>query len=427
MAPFTALAVAAITITITVRALPFDNQPGAFPPYLCSFSLADQTGSAFAFDLRPVGSQAVSTDNGYNYTLSVCGVVSGFACNPTWGVPWPFAPAHQLTNDKPPGGQCYNNALESTAPCTQYCEPAGRGVPLHALQNPSNAATGGLITTFADVRTGNNDLGGCPFDEHLGRELGRSLQIVHNCDASIPAGTVKLLGVGENPVCNYVATVASAAACGVKTAGMLPPAGGPAVPPSTPGAGPVAPYLCSPSLADTAGKSWGFSLSQLFNGSADYVASDANGTAYHFNVCGNARQVCSPAYAVEGSWGGVVASYAASPPPPGAKCLLANGTTTNCTSGCHTAADGVPLWKLTAPANGATGGVTMLLQGLYVSADEPAAHQCRWDPHGDAIAMDVHVDIACDASTPANTLVVTGPVVVTAGCHYAIPAKSAAA
>ena len=143
----------------------------------------------------------------------------------------------------------------------------------------------------------------------------------------------------------------------------------------------------------------------------------------HAQVCGTASKVCVPTFDVQANWGGVVAQFSAAPPPAGKTCQLANGTLVPCTSDCHTVADGAPLWTLTDPSNSATGGITMQLQGLTVNADEPSAVQCRWDPNGDAIAMDFKLVIACDPATPS--LVVTGPVAVAAGCHYTINAKSA--
>ena len=129
-------------------------------------------------------------------------------CIPRLFVPqvWPYGPGYQLTNDKPPGGMCWNNQMGMNMPCTQYCEPLGSGVPQHQLIDPMNAAAG-ILTVYPGFRSANGDFGKCPWDPVRGRELGRSFQVLHTCDASVPKGQAKLSGINENPPCSYIASI----------------------------------------------------------------------------------------------------------------------------------------------------------------------------------------------------------------------------
>ena len=121
-----------------------------------------------------------------------------------------LAPGVQLN-----GGDCY--------------ETLATGPPLHALQDPANAATGGIITTFAPSWTVGSDMGQCgTFDPVKGRELGRSLVLRHGCNASMAVGEVVVLGGNEAPECTYTMDLMSAAACGVPFAPS--PTSGPANP-----------------------------------------------------------------------------------------------------------------------------------------------------------------------------------------------------
>jgi hypothetical protein len=257
-------------------------------------------------------------------------------------------------------------------------------------------------------------------------------QVTHFCNSSLAPGVVQIQSQTENPTCHYIFTVASAAACATKApspppVALLPP--GSPLPTYVPGAGPLAPYLCSPTLLDTTGKAWGFSFSQLFASAGDYSVTGSDGTVYSFNICGYTSSTCTPEYAVGASFGGAVARWGGGvSPPPGTECYWNNGTLAPCTSPCRTLADAIPSFSLTSTANGASGGVTMALMGEFANADEPAAYQCSFDPLGNPIPNSVVVQLACDPSTPPNKLIPTG--VTSAGgnnCTYVISAKTGAA
>jgi hypothetical protein len=161
-------------------------------------------------------------------------------------------------------------------------------------------------------------------------------------------------------MCHYNFTLASRAACPTPVSDPSPPRPlppGPAV--ALDGRpGPFAPYVCDRiQLVDDAGGTWAFSFSQLYQPDADYAWQLPSGVNLSINVCGNANSLCAPEFTVPISSGAAVTfSW---PPPVGDKfCPTAWGDFVPCTYNCYVAASGAPLWSLTDPANGATGGVT---------------------------------------------------------------------
>jgi hypothetical protein len=397
---------------------------------LCVFQLSDANGQAYQYDLRPVGAEVMTfKTQQYVYEFSPCGIAAP-ACTPPYGQYWPLSAGYQ-TQGGPGSGTCWDQINNSYVPCSGTCEGLAVGPPQHQLLDPNNAATGGISTSYAGMWTPNSDSEKCGnIDPVRGKELGRSLEIVHICSPNMPPGVVNVTSQSENPACHYIFNVLSSAACGVKVSQPNPPLPGPspALPVWAPGAGPMAPYLCSPNLTDTSGKKWGFSFSQLFNPTQDYSVTGSDGTAYNFNICGYTSTTCTPSYSVAANFGGVVATWGpANPPPSGATCYWANGTQATCTNDCRTLGEGAPSWSLANPSNGATGGVTMALQGEFAYADEPTSHICGFDPYLNPVPASVTITLSCDPSTPANKLAVTG---VTSGpsiCTYNIQAKTAAA
>lgn len=113
-------------------ATPYDYPAvGAFPGYLCNFQLNDALMNTYNFDLRQIAGQQPSfvIPNTYNYTFGVCGV-AGPACTTNNQI-WSLAAGYQIP---------FNSGA---------CEVLSVGPPLHSLADSSNAATGGIQTTFA--------------------------------------------------------------------------------------------------------------------------------------------------------------------------------------------------------------------------------------------------------------------------------------
>ena len=394
---------------------PYDYASGgAFADNLCNLAFTDANATTWSFDLRSVA-MANGTSSGYG--LAPCGVVN-LACA-MLPVPAPFGAGVQLSG----AGTCFF--------------PLSVGPPLTALLDPANAATGGLVTTFGAAWTQLSNGATCnDWSPERGREEGRKLVLVHGCDPKAAPGAVTYLGVTEDPQCVYTALLSSSAACGVKVAAEAaaaaaqpvpnPPA--PALPPWAPNAGPMAPYLCSPVLADSAGKRWAFSLQGLFLRGADYTSTTALGS-FALNVCGNTAATCTPAYGVRANFGGLVVSWAGgAAPPAGTACTWANGTAAPCSAPCRTLGEGAPMWSLADAANGATGGLVMALQGELVSADEPAAYpRCGWDVNGDPLFPSVTAVIACDAAVATLKIDTVNASATDAACSYVVVARASAA
>ena len=388
---------------------PYDYvAPGAFADNLCSLSLRDAAGQDYVFDLR-----GVATVNGSAGGISAvpCGVFPlECALVP---IPQPLGAGVQLSGP----WSCFF--------------PLSSGPPLHALADASNAASGGLVTTFQAAWRQTSDGEEChDFDPVRGRDAGRRLVISHACDATAAPGAVKFLGSVEDPVCTYTLSISSLAACGTKAAAPAPAPNPPtpAAPAWAPNAGPFAAYLCNPVLSDAGGGKWRFAFQQLFSRGSDYSVTTPLGT-FALNVCGYTQTTCTPAYAVAANFGALVVQWAGGAPPgPAAACTWGNGTAAACTAPCRTLAEGAPVFSLANASNGATGGVVMALQGELVSADEPASTpRCGFDASGDPLFPHVTVRIACDASVP--TLKVDG-VQATAdadACAYVVMARASAA
>jgi hypothetical protein len=389
---------------------PYDYaSPGAFADHLCNMTMRDAAGQDWAFDLRAVA--AVNGSAGAGSVGAVpCGVFP-LACHDL-PIPAPFGAAVQLSGD----WSCFF-ALST-------------GPPLHALADASNAATGGLVTTFQPAWRQTSNVDECnDWDPARGREQGRKVVLVHSCDASAAPGAVKFLGSVESPTCTYTVSLSSRAACGVKApapAAPNPPA--PAAPAWAPNAGPYAAYLCSPTLADAAGARWRFAFQQLFSRGADYTATTALG-AFALNVCGYTATTCTPDYAVAANFGALVVQWAGgAPPPAGAKCAWGNGTAAACSAPCRTLAEGAPSFSLANASNGATGGVVMALQGELVDGDEPRAFpRCGFDANGDPLFPAVTVRIACDASVPTLKVDDVQADATDAACAYVVLARASAA
>lgn len=422
-----AVMVAMIVVPTVVMATSYDPQTtGPFADSLCNFLLKDVQGNTYRYDLRSIAGKQLSIVNQYNYSFVPCGVAAP-ECVPSFGQLWPLSSAYQIEGGGA-AGNCYSSK-DGQTPCTPACEGLSVGPPLHQLLDITNGYTGGLMSTFAGMWTQNSDGQKCGnVDPVTGKEMGRSLQINHFCDPSIPAGTVKTQSQSEYPTCHYVLNIVSSASCGINVTSPPPlPVPGPPTPVWAPGAGPFAPYLCNPNLTDSSGKNWAFGFSQLFNPSQDYSFTGSDGTVYNFNVCGYTSTVCNPFYSVGANWGGVVATWGpVTPPPQGAVCYLANGTSFPCTDNCRTLGAGAPLFSLTDPTNGA-GGVTMALQGEFANADEPTVYQCAYDPYNNPVPNSVAVQFTCDSNTPVNKLVTTGVTTGPSPCTYVIQAKTGAA
>ena len=413
-APALRAIVAAAALPLLARATPYDySAPGAFTDGLCDLAFTDTEGASYEFDLRPV-----ATTNGSvaGFGLTPCGVVN-LACE-TMPVPWPYGAGVQFSGAP---WQCYF-ALST-------------GPPLHELTNPSNAATGGLTTTFGPAWTQLSNPDTChDWSPVKGREEGRKIVLVHQCDPTAAPGTVKYIGVIESPVCTYTATLSSLAACGIKVAAApavvapIPNPPAPAVPAWAPSAGPFAPYLCTPVLRDTGGNQWHFELQQLFSRGADYSVTTALGK-FSLSMCGLTATTCTPAYAVAANFGGLVVQWAGgAPPPAGTLCSWANGSAAPCTAPCRTLGEGAPFFSLANASDGATGGLIMALQSELVLADEPASTpRCGYDAQGDPLFPSVSAHIACDFAVA--TLVVDDVQSSTndAVCVFLVKARSRAA
>jgi hypothetical protein len=204
----------------------------------------------------------------------------------------------------------------------------------------------------------------------------------------------------------------------------LPPPGTPALS-TAPGAGPFAPYLCQPALADAGGKDWAFNLSGLYNPLADYVTVGAGNLSFAFQVCGQAATLCTPHYSVRFNSGPAVVAFPTTSHPLD-PCYFTNGTVAPCSaSDCAVPAWSTPVWGLLDPTNGATGGVSLTFQGTDVLADDP--RQCPSDPVSGAVQpMQWELQIACDAAVPASQLKVA-TASEAAPCVFVVEASSAAA
>ena len=305
------------------------------------------------------------------------------------------------------------------------------GPPLHALADASNAASGGLVTTFQAAWRQTSDADEChEWDPARGRDSGRKLVISHACDPTASPGAVAFLGSVEDPLCTYTISISSLAACGTKAAAPAPapnpPA--PAAPAWIPNAGPFAPYLCDPVLSDAKGSSWRFSFHQLFSRGTDYTVATPLGT-FALNVCGYTQAVCTPAYSVAANFGALVVQWAGGAPPAGpAACAWGNGTAATCTAPCRTLAEGAPVFSLANASNGGAGGIIMALQGELVSADEPAGTpRCGFDANGDPLFPHVIVRIACDPSVSTLKVDDIQATVSDDACAYVVMARSSAA
>ena len=430
---------AALAASAASSAPAFDYAaPGAFADSLCDVSFSDASGAVLEFDLRRVAAVNVSVPGGQGYQVTACGVLQ-LSCS---GLVQNLSPGIQLDGDA-----CY--------------EVLATGPPLHELRDPANAATGGLFTRFQSAWTMASDGGKCgDWSPVLGREEGRKLVIEHLCNASLAPGVVVALSSGENPECTYTLTIASAAACGVTPrAQPAPPVvnpGGPAMPPWRPNAGPFAPFLCSPILADAAAKQWRFALQQLYKSGSDYTVTTALGT-FALNVCGHTATTCTPPYAIEArscgdraalattcsdaqpphatplplsqaNFGGLVVSWAnGAAPPPEAQCAWANGTATACTAPCRTLAWGAPFFSLANASDGAAGGLVMAMQSSLVYADEPATTpRCGFDAEGNPLFSSVAVAIACDKSE-ATLVIDDVRASVADACSFTVLARASAA
>lgn len=228
----------------------------------------------------------------------------------------------------------------------------------------------------------------------------------------------------QSPACNYHILARSYAACPQPPpapAPILPPPNAPIVPVAA-GGGPMAPYLCGPTLVDSAGTGWSFNLTTLYTPSGYTVSDGGNGTV-DFNVCGFAATTCTPTYSVAANVGVVIHGAGGPPPNPSAQCYTINGTLTPCTAPCDTLASSAPIASLTQPSNGGA-GVTLVFQDTWPLADQPS--QCPSSPvNGVVDPFTVSITIVCDPTTPANRL--TGIAFTSlAPCVFAISGQSSA-
>lgn len=192
---------------------------GMFASYLCAPTLTDASGAAWHFDLsslyrRPGESDyTVSLASGSSIDFNICGWSSA-SCTPPYSVATNYGAAVQTLEAPPPAGaECtFTNA--SAAPCTSGCEVLGAGGPLYALP-ASVPAGGGLVLTFAGVRSLPDDPFPCPSDPHTGIMGSRSWALLILCEASLRPGQLVVANVTEEVPCQYVATAWSSAGCGV--------------------------------------------------------------------------------------------------------------------------------------------------------------------------------------------------------------------
>lgn len=381
--------------------------PGPFDPYLCRVQLADAAGNvtAYAFDTVAAVPLSVSEQVGkYDFLFVPCGIAN-YTCLPSDGAErWPYAPAVQVFSQTEPGGSCVNPATGASQPCSQMCEPLGYGPPLWSLLDATNASAG-VQVTYTGIRATLGDPAQCPYDPALGTETPRTVQILHYCNASLPAGEIVALGGYESPPCNYVLQTASRLACGLPVppgqAPVLPPPTTPPIPPTT-NTSPFAPYLCTPALTDASGDTWLYNLTGLYAPGAPYtITNAAAGTTYTFNLCGYASSTCAPAWAVQYNAGVAVVSWGGATGP--GPCYLVNHTSVPCTSACDVLGVGGPTWALADAADPLTGGLTLTYANVNALPDEPTS--CPTNPvTGTSAPLSLTVNLNCDPSAPAGNL-----------------------
>jgi hypothetical protein len=319
------------------------------------------------------------------------------------------------------------------------CEALGQGPPLWGLLPPGAGGSGGgtagapsgVASSFLGTRTETADPAKCGFDPGTGTEVPRSTVVAYLCDATVPPGAVRVVGVAEAPQCTYTMTVRTAAACPVKL-----PAGGPPLPPAgppmpapPPGAalpppGAFAPYLCEPVLPDSAGKLWAYNLSALYRapGQGDYAFDQPGRGNFSFNVCGYAASTCAPSYPVAANYAVAVQYLSPAPPPAGTQCYLTNSSGAACTPDCEPLTAGGPLFSLFSPGVGGT-GLNISFSGVAPVAADP--HVCPPDPvTGLPLPRTWRISISCDSSMPPGQLRVGG-VAATGPCGTEAVASSA--
>lgn len=360
--------------------------PGAFPAYLCAPVLADAAGREWGWDLSPIaGAFGAGVTGGYTYTYEPCGV-SPTACLPPGDTPeQSYAAVTQVWPGQPPGGTCVNPATGRPEACTRTCRPAAQGVPQFELL-PGGNASAGVAAVYAGVLSTVDD-DGCGRDPATGRTIQRSSAIHHVCDPGVPKGAVVYDGVVEGPVCHYVLSLRSAAACPTPADEAYPlPPPGPALRPDAP----LAPYLVRPGWAQPGGGYLPFDLSSLWAAGEDYTFTNAtSGATYAFAVAGAAASVCAPAGWIPAANSGQAIVYEGPPPPPGATCALDNGTAVPCTRGCHVLATGGPFIRPTDPTrNPGRGGLTLEWPGVVFNAGEAAG--ALWTTRGLRCMLPAH-------------------------------------
>ena len=404
------LVAAPFLTTAQQAATPYDYAPGPFPDSsLCVLHF--QTSPPFGFDLRPLAA-FFSANFGYNYTLNGCGTL-----------PLP----------------CTSSCAAPFSSAQQGAEQLAAGPPLHALADPANPATGGLISTFTDAWTPSSDGSKCGrWDPVVGRELGRSLVIRHACNAT--ATIPFIAAVAEAPQCVYTYTLVSAAACGVPggfpdRAPISPSA--PAAPwPPAPGAGPFSPYLCSPVLTDGTGQAWSFPrVASLYNTTGDYFVKASvgafAGALLSFQVCGLAHAQCTPAdFSVGQNTGSLIATWAEGGVEGGgnaAACAFNNGTGTACTPPCRAVGGPAPPhFELLSSGNG-NHGLSLAWQGGLANADEPSAYRCGYDGAGNPLRARSRLSLSCDATVEGLAVDSASADGGEGGCDFVITARAAAA
>jgi hypothetical protein len=400
--------------------------PGAFDDYLCNFTLPDAVGSLWNFDLRFVANQQITVVGGNRtFVVSPCGVPL-IKCAPAGGyVGWPYAPAMQIIDSPPPCNmtlpECVNPVTGLPICCTGNCELMGLGVPQWQLVAPQDAGAG-LVLEFDAFPALAQDLYPCPFDPIKGAEVVRTMTVVHTCDPTVPVGTVITEGVAEDSPCKYVTTLRSAAACPVAVpSGPGPqPSTGPAVP-FVPG--PLADYLCQPTLTDATGVAWAFDLTPLSDPAGFTLdVSGGGGSNLTFGVCVVPDALCAPGYPVTASYGAGVQYFGPDAPPQ--QCQMPNGSPVPCTRFCEIVGTGAPLWSLLDPASGKA-GVVAQFAGISSAPGDP--YQCPSDPaSGLSTARTLRVQLTCDPSVPVGTIA-DATVAETQTCTYVVTGSSAAA
>lgn len=168
---------------------------------------------------------------------------------------------------------------------------------------------------------------------------------------------------------------------------------------------------------------WAFNFTRLYRkpGDADYsFINSSSNIVYAFNVGGYSNTLCAATYATQYNWGVAVRLLPGQAPPT--QCYLTNGTQVPCTGPCQVLAIGAPVWVLSDPTNGSTGGVTMLYKNVWTLPDDP--NLCPVNPYsGEPTPFAFSLVLTCDPTV--DTLRVQS--VQEEGCATVVTAGSAAA